>query len=297
MRSASCWDNVGRHEACDAFWLSDPSVRERVNRRISGDGHVWPITWFRQQIADRLPFPRALSIGCGLGALERELVRAGIADRVTGVDLAAAPLAHARRLAQHEGMAGRIRYVQSEASDLMRHRGAWDAVFFHGALHHIEDVEATLALARASLESRGVLYLDEYVGRSRDDWRLRHLIGPNLAYRLVPRAVRRTYLIRSPVTEEDPTEQIHSADILPALERHFRVLERRDYGGNLLLLLAPSLRPAGPGGPTPRERERAVRRLLDLEDLLFSGPLWTRARSFHTVLWAEPRPTTISILI
>lgn len=289
MRTACCWDNVGRHEASDLFWLSDPSVRERVNRRISGDGNVWPITWFRQQMRDRLPFARALSIGCGLGALERELVRAGIADRVTGVDLAAAPLAQARRLAEREGMGGRIRYVQSEASDLLRHRGAWDALFFHGALHHIEDVEAILALARAALEPRGVLYLDEYVGRSRSDWRFRHLLGPNLAYRLVPRSVRRTHLIRSPVTDEDPTEQIRSSDILPALERHFRILERRDYGGNLLLLLAPSLRPSGPGGPTPRERERAIRRLLDLEDLLLSHPRLTGARSFHTVLWAEPR--------
>jgi SAM-dependent methyltransferase len=209
-----------------------------------------------------------------------------IALHVVGVDPAVGAVARARALARQGGMAGRISYVASSAFDLLRAPGYWDAVFFHGSLHHFENVPGILDAVRRSLKPQGLLYLDEYVGRSRADWRLRHLVLPNLAYRLLPRRVRRTHLVRSPVTDEDPTEQVHSADILPAVERFFRVSERRDYGGNLLLLVYPSMRHPGPGGPSAAAFDRAVGRLLKAEDVL----LRVGEGSFHVVLWGEPRP-------
>jgi 2-polyprenyl-3-methyl-5-hydroxy-6-metoxy-1,4-benzoquinol methylase len=86
--SPSCWDDAERHEPSELFWLSDPLVRASVNRRVSGDASVWPIPWFRSRVADRLPFARALSVGCGTGALGCNLVQDGIACRVVGADLA-----------------------------------------------------------------------------------------------------------------------------------------------------------------------------------------------------------------
>ncbi len=286
-QGGSCWDSVERHTRDELFWMADPIVRERINRRISGDPRVWPLTWFKNRFATRLPLGRVLSVGCGLGNLEREIVRWGIASSVVGVDLAAAPLAQALQSASLEGMTDRIAYVRGDASALLRRPAVWDGVFFHGSLHHIADVPGVLDLVAAALKPHGLLYLDEFVGRSRDQWRWRHLILANLAYRLLPRSVRRTRIIRSPVTDEDPTEQIHSSWILREVEKRFRVIERRDYGGNLALLIYPSLRRPGPGGPTRLQLDRAVRRLLDLEDrILRPRPLFS-ATSFHTLIVAE----------
>jgi SAM-dependent methyltransferase len=260
-----------------------------VNRRITGDPSVWPIPWFRARAAARLPFGRALSIGCGTGPLERDLVRSGITAKATGVDVTLAPLAFARRAARAEGMRDRIAYAQAEARSLLEREKHWDAVFFHGSLHHFEDVPGILGRVRSALKPGGTLYLDEYVGRSRGDWRMRHLVLPNLAYRTLPRAARRTHIVRSPVTGEDPTEQIASADILPAVERFFRVVERRDYGGNLMLTAYPCLRRPGPGGVDPEVFSAAVRRLLRWEDALLRHPGISGEVSAHVVLWAEPR--------
>ena len=285
----SCWDDAERHEPSELFWLSDPLVRAAVNRRVSGDASVWPIPWFRNRVADRLPFERVLSVGCGTGALERNLVQEGIASRVVGVDLAMGPLSRARQTARRSEVADRVLYVQARAEDLLT-KGHWDAVFFHGSLHHFEDVAGTLERVARSLKPRGVLYLDEYVGRSRGDWRPWHLLLPNLVYRTLPASVRRTHVVRSPVTDEDPTEQVRAADILPSVKRSFRLFERKDYGGNLLLLIYPSLRRPGPGGSDRAIFDGAVARLVALEDAMLRHPRWVPEGSMHAVLWAEPRP-------
>ena len=283
----SCWDDAARHVPSELFWLADPLVRAAVNRRVTGDPGLWPIPWFARRVRDRLPFARALSVGCGAGALERGLVREGVVDRIVGVDAALAPLAEARRAATEAGAGRRIAYVAGDAEDLLEAPARWDAVFFHGALHHFRDVAGTLARVRRGLKPGGLLYLDEYVGRSRGAWRPWHLLAANLAYRLLPRGVRRTRIVRSPVTDEDPTEQVDAGSIRAAVAEHFVELERREYGGNLLLLVFPSLRRPGPGGPSPEVLARAVRRLIALEDRLLR---WSRPeRSFHAVVWAEPR--------
>jgi SAM-dependent methyltransferase len=283
----SCWDDAARHVPSELFWLTDPLVRAAVNRRVTGDPDVWPIPWFAAQVRERLPFARALSVGCGTGALERALVREGVVERIVGVDAALVPLGQARRAAAAEGVGRRIAYVAGNAHNLLERPDAWDAVFFHGALHHFSDVAATLERVRRALKPDGLLYLDEYVGRSRADWRLRHLLWPNLVYRLLPRRVRRTRVVRPPFDDADPTEQVDSGSILPALASRFRILARRDYGGDLLLLVYGSLRRPGPGGPPREVVERAVRRLLRLEDRFLRRPP-ARRRSAHAVVWAEP---------
>jgi hypothetical protein len=100
----------------------------------------------------------------------------------------------------------------------------------------------------------------------------------------LPRSSRRTRLIRAPINDEDPTEAIASHEIVPAIERSLRVLERRDYGGNLLSLLYPNLRrPDETSGPRDRtEFQTAVQRLLSWEDALLG-----KARSYFTVIVAE----------
>ena len=283
----SCWDDAARHVPSELFWLTDPLVRASVNRRVTGDPNVWPIPYFARQVRDRLPFGLALSVGCGAGALERGLIREGVADRIVGVDAALVPLAEARRAAAAEGFARRIAYVLASADDFLDRPGAWDAVFFHGALHHFADVAGTLERVRRALKPGGILYLDEYVGRSRGEWRPWHLLPPNLAYRLLPRSVRRTRIVRPPFDASDPTEQIDSSRILPSLASRFRILERRDYGGDLLLLVYPSLRRPGPGGPPREVFDATVRRLIRLEDGLLRQPP-SRRRSAHAVIWAEP---------
>jgi hypothetical protein len=143
-----------------------------------------------------------------------------------------------------------------------------------------------LGLVRASLQPRGVLYLEEYAGPSRDEWEWRDLWGWNAIYLPLPAILRRTKVVRWPINHSDPTEAIASSRILPGVEEHFRVLARRDYGGNLLAPIYPSLRrPDQPGGPDAAQFDEAVASIPDREEALLR-----RRSGYYTVVVAEPKP-------
>ncbi len=283
------WNDLERHvggAGMEEIWQGHPTVREAINARISGDSGVWPLDWFRGAFAERLPFARALSIGCGAGALERDLVAKGICERITGIDVAGPPLEKARQDAAAAGLSDRIAYEQADAREVLAARtGGLDAVFFHASLHHFDRLDDLLRLVAGALAPGGLLYVDEYVGPSRRQWHPLRLLPANLAYYTLPASVRRPRLVRAPVNDEDPTEAVASHEIVPAIARHFDVLARRDYGGNLLSLVYPNLR--RPDASSPRQRadfQRAVERLLAWE-----GRMLGRTRSYFTVTVAGKR--------
>ena len=101
--------------------------------------------------------------------------------------------------------------------------------------------------------------------------------GPNLAYRRLPAGTRRAKIVRAPINGEDPTEAIRSSQIVPAVVRHFRIDERRNYGGHLLSLLYPNMQRDSP------RFDEAVAKLISAEER-------TLSRSFYTgVLAAKPQ--------
>ena len=272
------WEDLAHHggaECLQHFWMAHPLVREAINRRVSGDPQVWPTTWFRRAFAERLPFRNALSVGCGAGDLERDLASNGAVESITGIDVVAAPLEVARTRAGELP----IRYERADARDYLgSHRASFDAIFFHGSLHHFERVDEIVRLAREALVPGGLLFADEYVGPSMHQWNALRLLPLNIAYYRLPRTLRRPRLVRAPRNPEDPTEQIASAEIVPAIERHFKIIERRDYGGNLLAIVYPNLEK-----DVPREMlDAAVARLIAWEDeMLRSG-----TPSHHAVIVA-----------
>ena len=282
----SYWSDPGKH-GWDELWQNHPAVRAWINRRVTGDPEKWPIEWLPRVVPDRLPFRRAVSIGCGLGNLERSLVELGVAVRVTGVDASVEAVGQAWSAASAAGLTDRISYVAADAWTFLAATRGLDAVLFHSSLHHFDRLADFLGLVRAALSPRGILYLDEYVGPARGEWTWRHLLRWNRLYRGLPAAVRRTRVIRRPINREDPTEAIESSGILPAVERHFRVLARRDYGGNLLAPIYPSLRrPDQAEGPSRAAFDGAVEFLLEREERMLGGD---PGSSFHAVVVAEPR--------
>jgi SAM-dependent methyltransferase len=279
------WSDVRRY-GWDELWMNHPAVRQRINRRVTGDPALWPIQWLASVVPDRVPFARAANVGCGTGHLEASLLDHGVVSRITGVDRSAEAIDEARRRMDAAGHGGAASFVVGEAEAFLESERDLDAVFFHASLHHFERPPEILGLVRRALKPSGILYVDEYVGPARGEWTWRHLLRWNLSYRALPASVRRTRVIRRPINREDPTEAIASSAILPAIGEHFRVLARRDYGGQLLAPIYPSLlRPDQPGGPAPESFDRVVGLLLDRED----RELARGGESFQSVVVAEPR--------
>lgn len=279
------WDSVDHHIGdahLEAFWMSHPRVRAAINRRVSGHEGTWPLEWFRKAYAERLPFANALSVGVGTGGLERDLRAKGIVQRITGIDVVDQPLRFARDAARAAG--DQIDYEKADAREYLRqHRDAFDAIFFHASLHHFDRLDELLRIVRDALVPGGILYLDEYIGPAMREWNAFRLAFPNLVYYTLPPGLRRPKLVRTPINREDPTEAVEASSIVPAVERHLQVLDRRNYGGNLVALIYPNLR-----REDPKRLDRAVRRMLRWEDLLMKS-------SHHAVIVAQRPSGKVSV--
>ena len=113
------WGNPDTWTAQGLHWTHLPEIRAAINRKVSGDIGVSPLDWFFRTVATEqsLPLNRVLVLGCGSGALEREIYLAGWAREIVAIDLSAKVLEVAQRRAQADGVSC-IQYFQSDMNHL-----------------------------------------------------------------------------------------------------------------------------------------------------------------------------------
>jgi len=261
-------------------WLAEPVVRHAVNERITGDPHCWAMEWFKEHQAVE-PFGRGLSLGCGEGELERDVMEKEISREMVGLDLSNEAVTRATARARDAGFA-KIEYQLGDMNHLELEEASFDVAFFHQSLHHVEALDSCLATVGRALRPGGVLYLDEYIGPSRGDWRRELVADAEEIYAHLPGSIKRSRRVTLPVDWRDPSEAVRSAEIVEFLERHFTVRERRDYGGNLLSVIHPLLDPEVLDTPLGEE---VLGTLVAAEDELLERGVG----SYYSVLLAEPR--------
>lgn len=237
--AAQFWDQESASPS-HVSWMAHPVVREYINESISGSPHIWPVSWFLQFLGERR-FGRALSIGCGTGPLERDLIRRGICRQVDAFDGSPGSIDIARKLAAEEGLGDNIHYYVDDFNQPELPRRAYDVVFFHQSLHHVAKLERLMAAVLRTLRNDGLLYIDEYIGPSRFDWN-ETLIAPHRGvFARVPAELRLLESFPLPIQPDDPSEALRSDEIMTQLARGFRLLARRDYGGTILSVLFPRI--------------------------------------------------------
>jgi ubiquinone/menaquinone biosynthesis C-methylase UbiE len=97
---------------------------------------------------------RVLEIGCGTGAVCRDIARRAEIGEVTGLDPSPIFLVKARELAV--GIPN-LRFEEGDARKLPYADGAFDAVIFHTCLSHVPSPEIALAEAHRVLKKAGHL--------------------------------------------------------------------------------------------------------------------------------------------
>jgi SAM-dependent methyltransferase len=292
LGAARFWDGrVASPDAQSRHWLESPQAARLVNRRVTGREGVYPLVALAEQLRGHLPIRHALSVGCGTGSLEREAVLAGMVERIDGIDVSAAALDCARDAARADaGLARRIAYTQVDAATWLAatEPGRYQLIVFHGSLHHIAELEVVLAhcatVLRGAAEGLGWLYLDEYVGPSRDQWCDADLAPARQLFAQVPAELRRTPRLDQPMDQDDPSEMVRSADIEPVLRSWFEVESYRPYHGNLLYPLLSAVRADAYAHPAV---ERLVAAAAAREDALAAGG---SLRPLFACYLARPRP-------
>lgn len=227
-------------------WMAIPEVRLYLNYRIARDTPegepLWPIELFERFLQGRT-FERGLSIGCGTGPLERELVKRGIVRRIDAFDGSVVSLWEARKEADALGFHDRIRYFAANFNDPVFPAATYDVVLFHQSAHHVAKLERLYRAIMKTLLPGGIVYLDEYVGPSRRDWARnpKLLAEHRRVFNSLPPKLRAVDTLLPPVQADDPSEAIRSSEIEAQLSVGFRILGSLGYGGGMLSVIMPLL--------------------------------------------------------
>ncbi|HUR80820.1 MAG TPA: class I SAM-dependent methyltransferase [Thermoanaerobaculia bacterium] len=272
-RAARYWDREVVAQEYQS-WMSHPRVRWAINSAVSGSPHEWPLDWFASWLHGRT-FRRGLSIGCGSGSLERDLMQRGICQEIDAFDGSAESIRIATAEAANAGFGDRIHYSIGNFNEPQLPRDAYDVVFAHQSLHHVAKLEKLYRAVLRAMRPDGLFYLDEYVGPSSQQWNAKTFAYARAVYDMIPESQRLASVLPLPIEPADPSEAIRSDEILPQLAIGFDVIERRDYGGNLLASIFPYV----------EQSNALIDSLITAEQELLSAG----QPSFYTVVVARPR--------
>ena len=243
--TADYWDAyVARHmvegtNTNRAEWLSHPLVQAH---HAEARGKRSIESWVADVALAGRPHGRGVGVGAGTGSLELGLVASSTVDRFDLLDVSSGALELARTTAAELGIAERVETVTGDVGEFELGFGRYDIATCMGSLHHVARLDSVLGAVAQSLADDGVLVAYEYVGPDR------FVTGPTergLAqqlYRALDPALRSSNLelpLPDPqaVIEADPTEAIHSSEILTTLERHFDEVSVVHHGGALAYTL------------------------------------------------------------
>jgi O-antigen biosynthesis protein len=250
------WSEIDAEEQyrSDVYWMANKYVHDYYQKvATAGKDNLH---WINYLVEKYFPngCERMLSVGCGDGELERHLYQLNAFKSMEGLDISTARIEKAASLAHDQNCANieyRVRDVEGEGLPDKK----YDAVFFNSSLHHFEGIDALLAQTAKRLKPDGFLVLYEYVGPNRLEYTeqekaiLRELFDEIPEKYRVSRS-RENYgkLIRSPlffdpveVARADPSEAINSEAIIPAVHKHFNVVEYNKIGGTVLHVLLQNI--------------------------------------------------------
>ena len=256
------------------FWII-PAVRKRWNEKCSGDPNIEYEDYVVSKYFTNATGLRALSIGCGTGSRERKFARYANFGRIEGIDLAASQVEEARHLAAEQNL-GNIQYFTGDFSTHASESDAYDLILFNSSLHHFDNINEFLKMkVLPLLKQEGDLIIYEYVGPDRLQWTSEQLKIANRLLKQIPakyktrynsqrikRHIYRPGLLRMILA--DPSEAVDSESILPSIHKHFRIIEEKKVGWNILHILLKDISHNFLG--TDRETLTILSQLFEEED-------------------------------
>lgn len=273
-RTADLWgrDARARMNAVNGYrhWTSHPTTAREINRMVSGDPDVG---WMQhlKQVHFATPASRGISLGSGSGAVVVDAVRLDIVDRMEGVDISPEAVAVANERASQAGLSDRASFRVADLN-VSRLSGQYQLVMFEQSLHHVDRLDEVLDQCVEVLAPEGLFVFNEYVGPDRFQWSDEAQRLMDSILRILPESHRtdpvsgfvKHAMVRATVDQVvavDPSEAIHSSQILAACAARFELVEQRAFGGTLLqFMLADIIANFDPDDA----RDAAVLRLLTL---------------------------------
>ena len=253
QRTADHWDAWQRDlpaaQGLYKDWGDHPTVFQAVMRHVFGSADVDFFSFLKNKYPDCAQ-AHALSLCCGDGAFEEQLLQMGVFGEITGLELSPERIAYGESRnsqGQTDGLR-RLHFLQQDVNLGNYGEQCFDVVFAKAALHHIEQLEQAMEGIRRCLRPGGLLITIDFFGPSRFQWTDAQLAACNTFWsqRVPPRlqhgrAGHAVGAITRPTPEAmiamDPSEAVRSGELYGLLRDHFDILEDFALGGTVLHLL------------------------------------------------------------
>jgi ubiquinone/menaquinone biosynthesis C-methylase UbiE len=270
-------ESTFNHETIAAAnWWQVPEVKERVRMKETGNPKIGYEDYVVQKYLIKKNKLRLLSLGSGVCSHELKFAAYDLFEEVKCVDLSQEPLRVAEKKAKELGL-GNMIFQVSNVNESLLPSDHFDVVLFHSSLHHFKNVKELIGKQiYSTLKDDGLLIINDYTGPNRLIWSERQLSESNrlllseipekyrkrLKTNRLKRSISGPGLIRMILS--DPSEAVDSDNILPAIYDCFDVLEEKEVGGNLLMLILKDIAHHFVDGG--EETGQILRRLFDGED-------------------------------
>jgi ubiquinone/menaquinone biosynthesis C-methylase UbiE len=243
QRTISAFDAAFDH----ANWWVIPEVKLRNNYLISGNKDINYEAYVSQKFITSSMY-NLVSIGCGTGNHEIAFAELNPHLNIIGYDISPSVIDEANRNSLAKGLKN-IKFICMDISNISFEKDTVDIFLFNSSLHHFNNLDLLIKekLSR-SLRHSGLLIINEYVGPDRlhlDESIYNHADNilnkiPEKLRRIYKTTITKTHTYRSGKARmiiADPSECVESSKILPLIHENFDIVEERNIGGLILMLV------------------------------------------------------------
>jgi SAM-dependent methyltransferase len=199
----------------------------------------------------KLKFENGLTLGCGTGRRERELVSRGVCRSFHGIDISEKAIAAACEIAKERNLP--LTYEVADLNFLELPEKRFDLVVAQTSLHHVLFLERVAEQVWRSLKSDGYLWIHDFIGETQGQYDPKRLSIVNQILAVLPEKFRKnkingqlTTQIKTPEPGHlcSPFESIRSAEIISVFECWFTIEWKIEFDAFLRLVVPPGTRAA-----------------------------------------------------
>jgi 2-polyprenyl-3-methyl-5-hydroxy-6-metoxy-1,4-benzoquinol methylase len=243
-RTQSTFNPLG---ADGSNWWIIPEVRQRENEKLTGDSQKTFDIYLSEIYFQEKTELKLLSVACGVGNREIKLAESKHFCEVLGIDLSRESIQEANRKVGEKGLSN-IQFEQADFYSFDLKEEYYDVIVFYSALHHFKNIESVAARISKALKNDGIVVLCEYVGKNRLQFSKDQVAEMNKLLNIIPKQYKTRYLtgyikkaVYAPgllrMIVSDPSEAVESESIIPVIHSRFEVLEEKNIGGDLLMMV------------------------------------------------------------
>jgi SAM-dependent methyltransferase len=238
-KTAQHWDQADTATSTE-YWWNFKIVRNFIQKNITGDASL---SWYTKRIRERLsPFGRTLAFGDGIGIAAEAYLTKRDTTEIVYLNISTGELTRVKKRMEELGVNIPCSFIHADANTFdYSSLGFFDTIADVGAFHHFENFEFIFLQLNKQLKADCFMYVDEYVGPSKWEFKqpiidiinhwLTSLPGDLIA---CPKKVTQDDFIKLWKQCGDPSEAIRSNDLDRMLRFYFEPIEATSFGGTLL---------------------------------------------------------------